>query len=133
MRTLITGVTGFVGGHLADALLAGGAAEVHGVGLHDDWPPPLAHLAGHVRLHTADMADAGRAEAVLPESRPDRIYHLAGFASPAESFRDPDAAWAGNLAATRGLYDAVARWGGSPRILFISSGMVYGATDDPDR
>src|SRR5205823_1736354 len=64
---------------------------------------------------------------------PDRIAHLAGYADAGGSFRDPDAAWAGNLAATRALYDAVARWGGSPRILFVSTGQVYGPATSADR
>ncbi len=133
MRILVTGVTGFVGGHLAEGLLADAGAEVHGLGRHADWPPALAHLAGRVRLHAADLADASRVEAVLRDVRPERVYHLAGYASNGQSFREPDAAWAGNLAASRGLYDAVARWGGAPRILHVSSGLVYGAVDDPER
>jgi GDP-4-dehydro-6-deoxy-D-mannose reductase len=132
MRILVTGVTGFVGGHLAEALLAGGA-EVHGLARGAAWPDDLAHLAGAVRLHATDLADGGGVEAVLRAVRPEQVYHLAGYASNGRSFREPDAAWAGNLTATRALYDAVTRWGGSPRVLFVSSGMVYGAVDDPGR
>src|SRR6476661_8527007 len=101
MRILVTGVTGFVGGHLAEALLAEGGAEVHGLARRAAWPAPLAHLAASVRLHAADLADGATVEPVLCDVRPDHVYHLAGFADPGASFRDPDAAWAGNLAATR--------------------------------
>src|SRR4051794_4399916 len=133
MRILVTGVTGFVGGHLAEALLAAGDGEVHGVALRAAWPGELAHLSDSVRLHAADLTDASAVEAVLRDARPDQLYHLAGFAHNGRSFREPDAAWAGNLAATLTLYDAVARWGGAVRILYVSSGMVYGAVDDPAR
>jgi GDP-4-dehydro-6-deoxy-D-mannose reductase len=132
MRTLVTGVTGFVGGHLAEALLAAGD-EVHGLARRPHWPAELAHLAGCVRLYAADLADATAVEAVLRDARPEHLYHLAGYASNGQSFGEPEAAWAGNLAATRALLDAVARWGGSVRILSVSSGMVYGAVDDPQR
>ena len=37
---------------------------------------------------------------------------------------EPEAAWDGNLTATRRLYEAVARWGGRPRILSIGSGLT---------
>src|SRR5439155_15456187 len=93
----------------------------------------LAHLSDRVQLYAADLTDAGAAESVLRDARPDRLYHLAGFAHNGLSFREPDAAWAGNLTATRTLYDAVARGGGRVRILYVSSGMVYGAVDDPAR
>jgi GDP-4-dehydro-6-deoxy-D-mannose reductase len=127
MRTLITGATGFVGSHLAECLLAAGDA-VSGLARNASWPPELAHLAAHVPLHAADLRDAERVESVLAEVRPDRIAHLAGFADAGGSFRDPDAAWAGNLAATRTLYYALARRNLSPRILFVSTGQVYGPT-----
>jgi GDP-4-dehydro-6-deoxy-D-mannose reductase len=133
MRILVTGVTGFVGGHLAEALLAEGGAEVHGLARRAAWPAPLAHLAGSVRLHAADLADGAAAKAVLCDVRPEQVYHLAGFADPGASFRDPDAAWAGNLAATRTLYGAISRWGGAPRVLYVSSGQVYGAAERPER
>jgi GDP-4-dehydro-6-deoxy-D-mannose reductase len=125
MRTLITGATGFVGGHLAECLLAAGDA-VFGLARKERWPPELAHLAAHVPLHAADLLDIDRVVSVLEEVRPDRIAHLAGYADAGGSFRDPEAAWAGNLAATRNLYDAVSRTNQTPRILFVSTGQVYG-------
>jgi GDP-4-dehydro-6-deoxy-D-mannose reductase len=130
MRILVTGVTGFVGGHLAEVLLAAGGAEVYGVALNPSWPDAVAHLDGSVRLFAADLLDTSATERVLRKLRPDHIYHLAGFADAGASFRDTDAAWAGNLGATRSLYDAIARWGGSPRILYVSSGNIYGTSSN---
>jgi GDP-4-dehydro-6-deoxy-D-mannose reductase len=63
--------------------------------------------------------------------RPARIYHAAGYAQVGQSFHEPDAAWDGNLTATRRLYEAVVRWGGQPRILFVGSGLVYGDGPEP--
>jgi GDP-4-dehydro-6-deoxy-D-mannose reductase len=126
MRVLVTGVTGFAGGHLAEALLARGGAEVIGLSRHGVWPEEWRHLAGRVDLRAGDVGDGPRVEAVLREVRPDQAYHLAGFAHVGQSFQQPEAAWAGNLRATRCLYDAVVRWGGRPRILFVGSGMIYG-------
>jgi len=59
--------------------------------------------------------------------------HLAGYANTGASFRDPDRCWRDNLVATRTLYDAVARTDVRPRILYVSTGLIYGDPDEPDR
>ena len=117
MRCLITGATGFVGRHLVVALRAAG---------HD--PVGLARqpAPSDLPLHHADLADVPATEAVLRSVRPDWVFHLAGYANTSRSFKEPAAAWAGNLTATQGLYEAVARSGLRPRILYVSSGLVYG-------
>jgi GDP-4-dehydro-6-deoxy-D-mannose reductase len=84
-------------------------------------------------------------EAVLRDVKPEQIYHLAGYAGVGSSFREPDEVWRGNLMATRYLYDAVVCWrggqvarsgdraptGAGPRILFVGSGLIYGAAEGP--
>jgi GDP-4-dehydro-6-deoxy-D-mannose reductase len=117
MRCLITGATGFVGRHLAVALRAAGHECV---GLARDRGPL------DIPLHTADLADTAATEAVLRDVRPEWLFHLAGYADNGRSYKEPDQAWAGNLTATRSLYDAVARTDLRARILYVSSGLVYG-------
>jgi GDP-4-dehydro-6-deoxy-D-mannose reductase len=131
MRILVTGITGFAGGHLAEALLAHGKDEVFGLSRSGSWPAVWGHLAGRVGLHAADLCTPADIERVLREARPEQIYHLAGYAHVGRSFQEPDSAWSGNLTATRCLYEAVMRWGGRPRILFVGSGMVYGESSAP--
>jgi GDP-4-dehydro-6-deoxy-D-mannose reductase len=126
MRILVTGATGFAGGHLVEALLARGGARVVAVARQPVWPDVWGHLGGQVELRGCDVCDRGKLEAILRDVRPEQIYHLAGYPHVGRSFEEPDAAWQGNLTATRSLYDAVVRWGGRPRILFIGSGLVYG-------
>src|SRR5438874_685092 len=133
MRILVTGATGFVGGHLAELLLAAGGAEVHGLARRPEWPLEWAHLAGRVPLRPVDLTDRAAVEAVLRDVRPDHVYHLAGYAQTGQSFREPEAAWAGNLGATRALFDAIAGWGGAPRVLAVTSGLIYGANERPER
>src|SRR5947208_3139630 len=128
-KVLITGATGFVGGHLAEALLTRGECAVVGLSRRGEWPAEWRHLAGRVALRAADLCAQAAVETVLREEQPDHLYHLGGYANQGQSFREPDAAWAGNLTATRCLYDAIVRWGGRPRILFVSSGMIYGDAD----
>lgn len=133
MRILVTGVTGFVGGHLAEDLLAAGGADLHGLGRRGDWPIEWRHLADRVNLHAADLCDGRTVESVLRAVAPEQIYHLAGYAQTGRSFHEPDAAWTGNLSATRTLYDAVIRWGEKPRIVYVSTGLIYSTEDAPGR
>jgi GDP-4-dehydro-6-deoxy-D-mannose reductase len=133
MRVLLTGVSGFAGGHLAEALLARGGCELFGTSRRGDWPDTLRHLDGKVTLYPCDLCDGGAAEAVLRQVQPEQVYHLAGYAEVGSSFRDAESAWAGNLTATRSLYEAVIRWGGRPRILYVGSALVYGEPETADQ
>src|SRR5438128_1043395 len=117
MRCLITGATGFVGRHLADALRTAGH-QIEGLARRP--------AAAPFTVHTADLCDPAAAEAVLHSAKPDWVFHLAGFADAGKSFLDPATAWAGNLSASLGLYQAIDRSGLRPRILHVSSGLVYG-------
>ncbi len=133
MRILITGVTGFAGGHLAEALLAQGERHLFGLGRRPDWPPAWRHLAGRVGLQACHLAAGPEVEALLREVQPDAVYHLAGYAHAGQSFHDREGAWAGNLNTTRALYEAIGRWGGRPRILYVGSGLVYGDAESPEQ
>src|SRR5262249_8487182 len=122
MRVLITGATGFAGGHLVEALLQRGGVELHGLSRLASWPRDLQHLQGHVALVQSNLVTATDLAEILARIKPEWIFHLAGYAHPSKSVDEPNAAWAGNLTATRNLYEAIARWGGTPRILYVSSG-----------
>src|SRR5258708_868532 len=132
MRILVTGITGFAGGHLTEALSADADVQLFGLNRTGRWPSLWQHLTGRAVLLGCDLLDSSGVEAVLRHVRPDRIFHLAGYAHVGRSFREADEAWAGNLSVTRSLYDAVVRWGKSPRILFVGSGMIYGDPVKPD-
>jgi GDP-4-dehydro-6-deoxy-D-mannose reductase len=132
MRILITGITGFVGGHLVEHLVAAGGHALFGVSRRGEWPTALAHLAPSATLLAVDLRDPVSAEKAVRDTRPDWVIHLAGYANTGGSFRDPDRAWAENLTATRTFYDAISRSGLKPRVLFVSTGLIYGEPDRPD-
>jgi GDP-4-dehydro-6-deoxy-D-mannose reductase len=129
MRILVTGITGFAGSHLAETLLAGRDVELFGAARHCRWPDGVASFMSRVRLQACDLTDAASLDLLLGHVQPARIYHLAGYPHAGRSVREVEAAWAGNLTATRNLYEAILRWGGKPRILYVSSGLIYG---DPE-
>lgn len=131
MRILITGITGFVGGHLVESLVSMGGHVIAGISRNPEWPAALQHLRTHAQLHVAELGHAERLEAVLNQTHPEWIFHLAGYANTGASFREPDRCWTDNLTATRSLYDAIARRQSRPRILFVSTGLIYGEPDQP--
>lgn len=130
MRILITGITGFVGGHLVETLVSAGGHALAGISRPISRPDTSDFPA---ELFTGELGDGAQVEEIVRSFRPDWIVHLAGFANTGASFKRPDACWADNLSATLSLYDAVARSGVRPRILFASTGLIYGDPDEPGR
>lgn len=121
MRVLVTGVSGFVGRHLAPALAAAGH-EVHGLGVQ---PPPAGLPLASSR--TADLTRIGELEAALAAVQPDAIVNLAGQASAGQSFADPAETFRVNTAGALTLLEAVRRAAPRARVLLVGSGEVYGS------
>ncbi|WP_169978035.1 GDP-mannose 4,6-dehydratase [Tautonia rosea] len=135
MRALISGITGFVGGHLAEHLLEQGDVVV-GLSASGRWPDATAHLAEAVRLETFDLlADSvGSLARMLSRKRPEAIYHLAAQANPHASFDDPRATWDLNLGGTLTLLEAIrtAELDAKPRVVLVGSGVSYGNPSPED-
>lgn len=128
MRILITGISGFVGGHLTERLLRDANHTILGLSREGQWPQALSHL-GQVPIQAAELSDRAKIGSILSDFQPEWVFHLAGYANTGKSFKEPDKCWADNLTATRQFYDAVVESGLKPRILFVSSGLVYGEPD----
>ncbi len=129
MRLLITGVGGFVGSHLAEALLAASPeAELWGCDLTDQRRP--FHPAA-LHLLAADLCDPAAARAVVQASRPDRIYHLAAQAFAGDTWDNPWPTLETNLRGQVNLLEAVLAERSAPRILVAGSSEMYGRPDQP--
>jgi GDP-4-dehydro-6-deoxy-D-mannose reductase len=122
-------MTGFVGGHLTERLLTVGGHTVTGLSRRGVWPKELAHLQNQAELVSCDLHDRDRLAKLIHSNSPDWVFHLAGYANTGKSFEEPEHCWRDNLDATRQLFDAIAQSKTRPRILFVSTGLIYG---DPD-
>jgi GDP-4-dehydro-6-deoxy-D-mannose reductase len=124
MRALITGINGFVGGHLAEHLLASGGWEVWGLARQPRLS--LADLAGHVQLTIADLSDLDQVVAALDAIQPDVVFHLAAQSNVPRSFEDPAATLSINILAQLHLFQAVLRLRQNPLLLIAGSNEIYG-------
>jgi GDP-4-dehydro-6-deoxy-D-mannose reductase len=131
LRVLITGVAGFVGGHLAEWIChEQPAAEVYGL-LRPHGSAP-AGIPGRVALIEADLDDPASVEASLDIVRPDRIVHLAAQSSVHLSWSEPAATLRTNVHGLLHILEAVRRRSLSPRILVVGSAEEYGVVDPKD-
>ena len=90
MRYLVTGGAGFVGSHLADALLARGDEVVCVDNFNDYYSPDRKrrNIAGALAqpgytLVEADIRDLAAMEQVFETYRPTKIAHIGGHGRPA--------------------------------------------------
>jgi GDP-4-dehydro-6-deoxy-D-mannose reductase len=118
---LITGVTGFAGGHLAAHCAALGHT-VHGLVR----PGREDAVGAGVVAHAADLGDPASVAAVLRAARPDRVVHLAGASSVGRSFADPVGTWEVNLGGTIAVLEALRTEAPQTRALIVTSGEIHG-------
>jgi GDP-4-dehydro-6-deoxy-D-mannose reductase len=130
MRALVTGVSGFVGGHLVEHLIAEGDLVV-GLSASGQWPVDLAHLGKAARIEAFDLVE--QSEVALAElvrhKQPEVIYHLAAQSNPQASMTDPRGTWTLNLGGSLNLLEAIKSSGQRPRVILVSSGVCYGNPD----
>lgn len=119
-RVLVTGGAGFIGGHIAEALLARGDQVV----VVDDFSSGHhENLAEGVELVEGDLAQPGVAEQAVAGC--DGVVHCAAMPSVVDSVNDPVASSAANLMGTARLLVA-AREAGVRRLVYSSTAAVYG-------
>ncbi len=132
MRVLITGVTGFIGGHLVEYLHRSGHYDLYGISRNDDAITKHDHLTGRITQITSELSDQSRLHQVLTQIQPSWIFHLAGHANPRiSSEADARQCWSDNFDATDSLFAAIKKCKLRPRILIASTGHIYGAPSQP--
>lgn len=133
MVILITGITGFVGSHLAEYIL--GLNEKHKIYGLCRWRSPrdnLSKIYNKVTLVEADLCDLGSLIRCLKEIKPKIIFHLGAQSYVLTSFNSPiQTLWA-NVIGTANLLEAVRITQINPIIHICSSSEVYGQVSEKD-
>ena len=135
MAVLVTGGAGFVGLNLIERLLEQGRETV----AFDRRPPPetamrdFGPLPGTLHVAIGDVTDGPAMKRVFADHAIDAVVHAAVITSGPERERTDGATVIRvNVLGTYEVLEA-ARGGGAGRVVYVSSGAVYGAgAFDPD-
>lgn len=136
-KVLITGITGFVGSHLADYILETFPdVAVSGI---VRWRSPkenIRHVLDKITLLNGDLLDAFSLRAILSEHRPDVIFHLAAQSYVDFSMVSPITTLETNIIGTANLLEVIKELKSSsgyhPLIHVCSSSEVYGQVKDDE-
>jgi UDP-glucose 4-epimerase len=125
VRAIVTGGAGFIGSHVADALLARGD-EVHvldslATGSREKVPAGAGLRVGDIRADTRSLFD---------EVKPEVCFHLAAQADVGTSVERPDYDAEVNVLGTLQVLEA-ARAHGTHIVFSSTGGAIYGECDGP--
>jgi GDP-4-dehydro-6-deoxy-D-mannose reductase len=125
---LVTGATGFAGGHLVDSLIQSEPAVAA-------WFNPRGEPADvrgdAVQWQAVDLLDRDGVCAAIARTRPSVVYHCAGSADVGGSWADPVRPLETNTLGTHNLLEALRVNGISCPVLVTGSATVYRPSSDP--
>jgi UDP-glucuronate 4-epimerase len=129
-NVLLTGGAGFIGSHVAEALLAEGCEVTILDDFNDFYDPAtkeanISSFRDRVILEKGDIRDAGFIGEVFRRGEFDAVVHLAARAGVRPSIQDPRLYVSTNVDGTVNLLEAC-RAHGIKRFVFASSSSVYG-------
>ena len=133
-KVLLTGGAGFIGSHLAEALLRRGAQLIIVDNLNSFYDCTLkeANLeairrVGDYEFHAVDICEAEALSRVVALTRPEVVIHLAARAGVRPSIEQPQMYERANVAGTVNLLELCRQFHVN-RFIFGSSSSIYGAT-----
>jgi GDP-mannose 4,6-dehydratase len=109
----ITGITGMVGSHLTDYLLANTDWKIYGLARWNDSLDNIEHLAGEINkkerieLIYGDLNDLASLITAVDKVKPDYVFHLAAQSYPQTSFDSPIETLQTNILGTANLLEAL--------------------------
>jgi UDP-glucuronate 4-epimerase len=138
MKVLVTGNAGFIGFHVANALLRRGEYVVGFDSVNTYYDPNLKEARlklleeaaketkGSYHFIRGDLADASSVEVCFAEHRFDRVIHLAAQAGVRHSISNPQVYVRSNLIAFTNILECC-RHSRTPHLTYASTSSVYGA------
>ena len=131
---LLTGGAGFIGSHLAEALLSSHDQLIVLDNLNEFYPSTRkrsnleeVRRIGAFAFEEADIRDRARLQAIFTRYRPDAVIHLAALAGVRPSIEQPLEYESVNVAGTANILE-LCREFRVQKLIFGSSSSVYGAT-----
>lgn len=130
-KSLITGITGFAGSHMAELLLKEGH-EVFGIVRWRSRSEHVNHLNGRIHLIEADLLDLKSLQDVMISVRPDYIFHLAAQSFVPASWTSPAVTMETNVVGSNNLFEAVRSAQIDPVIQIACSSEEYGMVHEDE-
>ena len=125
-KILITGITGFVGSHIAD-LCVEKRKKIYGFKrYHLSRMDNIRHIEQHIDWIDCDMLDYKSVYKAIKNCRPDKIFHMASQSFVSPSWDHPNIYMDANYKMTVNLMEACLNNNINPRILIPGSGEEYG-------
>ena len=132
-KVLITGITGMVGSHLADYLLANTDWKIYGLARWNDSLDNIEHLAEEINkkerieLIYGDLNDLASLITAVDKAKPDYVFHLAAQSYPQTSFDSPIETLQTNILGTANLLEALRKSPYKDAIIHVcASSEVFG-------
>ena len=128
-KILITGITGFVGSHLAEYCLAMPGVEVFGtVFSHHlgDELKRIEHIKDKVTILECNLQNRVAVQRVLQKVKPDKIFHLAAQSFVPTSWASPEDTLENNIMSELNIFEACRDLKISPVIQIACSSEEYG-------
>jgi GDP-4-dehydro-6-deoxy-D-mannose reductase len=125
LKILVTGMTGFIGRYLAEALVKQGH-EVVGTAFLPHERVLSSPVLKDVRVVLVDVRDQPMVEGLVASVRPDVVYHLAGQAYVIPSYRDTKLTFDVNVLGTVHLLEAIKLICPQASVGVACSGAEYG-------
>lgn len=133
-RILITGVTGFVGSHMADFITkTQPEAEIYATRRwHLSKMDNVRHLQDRIHWVDCDLTDPVSTRIAFDKAAPDRIFHFAAESFVSPSWGSPHRYMAVNYNGTVNLLEAMRVAGSTARLLIPGSGEEYGEIEESE-
>jgi GDP-4-dehydro-6-deoxy-D-mannose reductase len=131
VKYLITGISGFVGGHYAEYLFAKNTdIRIYGVDIHR---PQFDFLKDSYRknleFYHGSVLDKNQLRGLIGKVRPDYIINLAAYSSVAYSWENPIECFINNSSIFLNIIEGVRKAGTKPGILSVGSSEEYGIVE----
>ena len=131
-KALITGITGMVGSHLADYLIANTDWDIIGMYRWRSSLENVKHLipeinsGSRISLHYGELCDSHSIDELIKNTRPDYVFHLAAQSFPKTSFSSAQNTLDVNVQGTFRLLEAIKLYAPQAVVHVCASSEVFG-------